>query len=102
MKPIPAIKRPLGPDAKEFLECLPVGIMLFTENNFPHVVEKFELAWGRPQRMKQLKEELIFEQRLGRQGFPLEVANEIFDVFEHYEKLTGPPSGDCIWNNFGY
>jgi hypothetical protein len=102
VKTVPAIRRPLSPLAQEFLEGLPAGMMLFTESNFTHIVEKFQRAWCRAQLMKNLKEELIYEARLDRQGFPPVVIQEIFDVFEYYEKHSAKPEKVCIWGDTAY
>ena len=102
MKSIPAVQRSLSPMAQDFLSGLPAGMMTFTEINFPHIVEKFQRAWGRAQPMKNLKEELIFESRLNREGFPTSVMDEIFDVFDYYEKHMTLPKKTCIWGDTEY
>jgi hypothetical protein len=102
MKSIPAVRRPLTPMAQDFLSGLPAGMMTFTENNFPHIVEKFQRVWGRAQLMQNLKEELIFESRLNRSGFPPAVMGEIFDVFDYYEKHMTLPKKTCIWGDIEY
>jgi len=102
MKTVPAVRHPLSPLAQDFLAGLPAGMMTFTESNFPHIVEKFQRAWGRAQRMKNLKEELVFEKRLNRQGFPFEVVNEIFAVFEYYEQHMTLPPRVCMWGDTEY
>jgi hypothetical protein len=88
--------------AQDFLSGLPAGMMTFTEINFPHIVEKFQRALGRAQPMKNLKEELVFEKRLDQQGFPFEVANEIFAVFEYYEQHMTLPPRVCMWGDTEY
>lgn len=102
MKTVPAIRRPLMPLARDFLDGLPAGMMTFTESNFPHIVEKFQRAWCRAQLMQNLKEELVFEARLDRQGFPPAVIQEIFDVFDYYETLSSKPKKACIWGDIEY
>lgn len=69
---------------------------------YPHVVEKFKVAWGKPFLMHELAGQfgLMEEKRtsgkredggFGRQGFPPDVMSEIFSMVETHDRIFGLP-----------
>jgi hypothetical protein len=63
--------RQLGDDADAYPDQL--------EHHFPHVLARITALWGSPE-MDTYFESLLVSERPGRQGFPPEVAMEIFRV----------------------
>jgi hypothetical protein len=47
---------------------------------FPHVVDRIATAWGDPALLAAMFEDLLVDDRGGRQGFPREAAQELFAV----------------------
>jgi hypothetical protein len=56
------------------------------ERQFPHVFEKISRLWGSPE-MGSLFNDLLITKRVGRQGFPVSVVEEILRLYRDYQKL---------------
>jgi ankyrin repeat protein len=76
------------------------------ENKYPHqlearylrVLEKIVDLWGTPA-VEPYFSELLIADRVGRQGFPSDVASEIFDLSQAYEKIMNTAKEDTdIWS----
>jgi uncharacterized protein len=69
------------------------------EERFPRLIDKIADAWHSPEQAAVVFDELLVDKRGGRQGFPPEVAREIYRLSVAYDKLRGEPqaSGDDIW-----
>lgn len=61
------------------------------EERFPHVIDKIVTAWPLPERAVAVFEELLVDKRGGRQGFPADVAREIFRLSVAYDELRVKP-----------
>ncbi len=75
-----------SPEAQALLDQLPAGLLEQTARDYPHLIEKFAANWPNPKAMRNVFEELTFESRVTRQGFPLAVLNELTELRERYEK----------------
>jgi hypothetical protein len=66
---------------------------------YPHVLEKLEVLWDQPEKVRAYFQELLMTERETRKGFPLEVYMEIFAMSEHYNKLHPFPQNpdDDFW-----
>jgi len=81
----PAVLRGPSPDALALLDHLPAGLLEQTARDFPHLIERFAANWSSPQSMRKVFDDLTFETRSGRQGFPLAVLSELTELRERYE-----------------
>lgn len=57
------------------------------EERFPRLVTKLVSAWDSPEKAAAVFDDLLIDRRGGRQGFPPEIAREIFRLSVAYEKL---------------
>ena len=62
------------------------------EERFPRVLNNIISAWQSPEAAVAVFDDLLIDRRGGRQGFPPEVAREIFRLSVAYEKLRAKPS----------
>jgi hypothetical protein len=76
-----------SPDAQALLDQLPAGLLEQTARDYPHLIEKFAANWSSPSAMRKVFEELTFETRVARQGFPLAILNELTELRERYENV---------------
>jgi hypothetical protein len=71
------------------------------EQSYPHVLEKIAVA-STPLEMERTFEDLMLTQRTGRQGFPVEIFDELLKLVTIYRKLNllrEPPRKDGdVWN----
>ncbi|MEI6548652.1 MAG: hypothetical protein WCN85_16680 [Burkholderiales bacterium] len=74
-----------SPEAQALLDQLPAGLLEQTARDYPHLIEKFAANWSSPTAMRKVFEELTFETRVARQGFPLAILNELTELRERYE-----------------
>jgi len=59
--------------------------------NFPRIVDKIIMLWGEPE-LEAYFSELLMDSRGGtRQGFPPEVASEIFSLSMYHASILNPP-----------
>ena len=64
-----------------------------TEEKFPRIVDKIEILWGTPG-MARYFNELLFDERGDRAGFPAEVMGELFALHNYNESMR--PSRSAI------
>jgi len=69
------------------------------EARFPRVFSRIVETWESHENARAVFDELLIDQRGGRQGFPPEVAREIFQLSVAHERLRAAPvpSGD-VWD----
>lgn len=60
------------------------------ERQFPHILARIADLWGSAELVSYL-DQLMFTDREGRQGFPPEVALEMFNVFDVHVRLGFAP-----------
>jgi ankyrin repeat protein len=72
---------------QEYLESAPHLYPHALERRFARIVEKIAVAWSSPERMTAVFDDLLIDRRGGRQGFPPEIAREIFQLSVAYESL---------------
>lgn len=72
------------------------------EESYPHVLERIAVAASTPAELEQTFEDLLLTQRSGRQGFPVEVFDELLKLLAIYRKLKllrEPPKQDGdVWS----
>ena len=67
-----------------------------TDEQFPHIVEKIANLWGTVG-MPRYFNELLFNDRGSRQGFPPEIMAEIFSVSNYYDSHKPSQTTDEPW-----
>jgi ankyrin repeat protein len=68
------------------------------EARYARVLDKIVDLWGTPA-VEAYFTELLIADRVGRQGFPSDVASEIFDLSQAYEKIMNTAKEDTdIWS----
>ncbi|MEO8137832.1 MAG: hypothetical protein ABI831_28125 [Betaproteobacteria bacterium] len=68
-----------------------------TDEQFPHIAEKIANLWGTVG-MPRYFNELLFNDRGSRQGFPSEIMAEIFAISNYYDShQVSEPSPDGAW-----
>ncbi|MCP5266166.1 MAG: hypothetical protein H6934_08625 [Burkholderiaceae bacterium] len=73
------------------IETLPPGFRLHeTRLQFPRVLERLAAVWHDPIEFRRTFDDLIMDDRGGRQGFPFEVVNELTDLQEYYFNEVHP------------
>ena len=82
----------------KWLASLPTDVQpVVLARDFPRIVNKLCELWKRPTLFDPYLLNLIFDQRGGRQGFPLSVASELVTLKAHYATVF-PPSNRSIWD----
>jgi hypothetical protein len=72
----------------------------FIEANYPYIIEKLLEYWGTAQMHPYLEELMMSKRGVNRQGFPAEVAAEIWALNNFYEALcpnTVKGLGTDVW-----
>ncbi len=72
----------------------------FIEANYPYIIEKLLEYWGTAQMPPYLEELMISKRGVNRQGFPAEVAAELWALNSFYEALypnTVKGLGTDVW-----
>lgn len=69
---------------------LPGGMLRCTSVRFPHLLQRIALAWAEPDRLQRLLDELMYDERGGRAGFPFEVLAELAELRRCHERWVGP------------
>lgn len=64
------------------------------EKQYPRVLQRIMDAWDNPERARAVFAELLVDVRGGRQGFPRDVAHDIFRLSETYDSLVAPVRPD--------
>ena len=68
------------------------------EERFPRLIDKIVDAWHSPELASAVFDELLVDRRGGRQGFPPDIAREIYRLSVAYDKLRGTPQADGdVW-----
>jgi hypothetical protein len=83
-KPVPGRDGP-SLNGQALLDQLPAGLLTQTARDFPHLIERFAANWSSPTAMQKVFDELTFESRPSREGFPLAVLTELTELRKHYE-----------------
>ncbi len=80
---------------------LPSGLVpdySLLQQHFPKVAEKIALMWGK-RGLQEYLSKTIFDDRGGRQGFPMPIVSALMRLFEYHSTLIPDiPSGDA-WEN---
>ena len=76
--------------AIEMMTRLPYPMLRYTAEHFPHIVDRLASEWANPIRMAGAIDDLIYDMRGGRAGFPMQVLNELGVLRERYERWVGP------------
>jgi hypothetical protein len=66
--------------------------------SYPRVVNRLCQLWRRPVEMDRYFEDLMIDRRGGRQGFPLNVAQELASLSDYYRRDVFPVR-QTIWYN---
>jgi hypothetical protein len=74
----------------EMMSRLPPPMLRYTAEHFPHIVDRLASEWAKPSRMADAIDDLIYDMRGGRAGFPMEVLSELGVLRERYERWVGP------------
>lgn len=74
----------------EMMSRLPHPMLRYTAEHFPHIVDRLASEWANPSRMASAIDDLIYDMRGGRTGFPMEVLSELGVLRERYERWVGP------------
>jgi len=88
-----ALRQPrsgLSRAAIEMMTRLPYPMLRYTAEHFPHIVDRLASEWANPTRMAGAIDDLIYDMRGGRAGFPMQVLNELGVLRERYERWVGP------------
>ncbi|MBI4755157.1 MAG: hypothetical protein HY778_07015 [Betaproteobacteria bacterium] len=59
-------------------------------HRFPHVINRLARLWTHPRAVERYFDDLLIDQRGGRQGFPLAILSEFFALKEHYMTKVNP------------
>jgi uncharacterized protein len=91
-------KRSTSEQLRRYLESAPHLYPYALEAKFPRVVDKLVSAWPSPEAAAAVFEDLLVDQRGDRQGFPPDVAREIFLLSAAYDKIRALPTTlDDVW-----
>ena len=78
--------------AREMLQRLPGGMLAATAARFPHVLDALAAGWPDPATFHATLDRLVYDERGGRAGFPVEVLAELAELRDCYERWVGPRS----------
>jgi len=88
---------------KKLAEYLSGAAQLYPHNlerQFPRVLERIVAAWQSPEDLSALLTDLLIDRRGNRQGFPPEVAREIFQLSVFNENRSSTPSAPRdVWEH---
>ena len=80
---------------------LPPGLALdysLVQTQFPKIGEKITLMWGSVL-LQQYLSKTIFDERGGRQGFPMPVVSALMRIYEHHATLIPETKEDDNWGH---
>lgn len=84
---------------KKLLEGSPEALPHALAERYPRIVERIVRAWSSPQDATALFDDLLVDRRGGRQGFPPDVAREIFNLSVAYERTRAQPQKNLdVWS----
>lgn len=95
-KAAPAMRRQapatgLSADATHWLQEIPQRLRpRQTAERYPHVVNRLAAVWSSPPAARKYFDDLLLDQRGGRQGFPWGIANELSSLRDHYDTFVSP------------
>ncbi len=87
-------KAPSAPAPKVPVAVLPDLSVI--EESFPRVSEKISQLWGSAALQEYLNK-TIFDERGGRQGFPLAIVSALMRIHDHHGKVI-PGAKTSIWD----
>lgn len=77
--------RELSDSAQKLLDGLGDDVCpVQTSARYPHIMNRIALLWDSPKLAERYFDELLIDDRGGRQGFPLNVLSELFTLKQHY------------------
>lgn len=89
--PVYPPREALNEIGRALLEDLQVRAILdVVVRDFPHVVNRISALWSQPAACNRLLGDLLLDDRLSRQGFPLAAISEISDLRSYYEERVVP------------
>jgi len=92
-KPLPAI----GPFAEQWYANLPEKIRpTVLRCKFPHILERIQREWESPRGLEKLFNNLMVDDRGGRQGFPFNAVREIHILRDYYFDVLMPDARQMI------
>lgn len=95
-KSAPAMRRQAPPaelsaDGLRWLQEIPQRLRpRQTAERYPHVVNRLAAVWPSPPAARAYFDDLLLDQRGGRQGFPWGIANELSSLRDHYDTFVSP------------
>jgi hypothetical protein len=76
-----APREALERDAASLVNSLPPQLSLEeTARNFPHVINRLAMCWNNARDLQKAVDDLLIDDRLKREGFPLKVLVELTEV----------------------
>lgn len=57
---------------------------------FPRIANLIAAMWGDPNSLRRYVDDLLVDKRGNRQGFPVDVLRELFELRAHYDELHPP------------
>ena len=79
---------PLSDEAAAWIAELPASVQpRQLALRYARLANRLAKAWKEPHKCERLLDDLMMDRRGGRKGFPLQVANELATLRDHYFKL---------------
>jgi hypothetical protein len=83
---------------RAWLESLPMSVRPVTlVDKYPRIANRLALLWKKPRQCDVYFENLLVDERGGRQGFPQSVALELVTLKTHYQTVVFPVSR-TVWD----
>ena len=83
---------------RAWLESLPMSVRpVALANKYPRIANRFALLWKQPRKCDVYFENLLVDERGGRQGFPQSVALELVTLKTHYQTVVFPVNR-TVWD----
>ena len=96
-RPITADDLRLCPEARALLHSLDNRVLpVHLACRFPRVMNEIARLWRRPARLDRYFDDLLIDQRGGRQGLPFAVATELAALKDYYQTEVYPKR-ECVW-----
>ena len=67
-------------------------------SRFPHIANRIQSLWSKPQECRAYFDELMLDRRGDRKGFPVKVAVQLAALRSHYDTVVFPTS-QTIWDD---
>jgi hypothetical protein len=68
-------------------------------HKFPRIANLIATMWIDPNSLRRYVDDLLMDSRSGRQGFPVDVLRELFQLRSHFDELH--PHGTAPWDSTG-